>query len=780
MNKTYRLDFRMRTALVLSAAVLVTCLIVFNEFIFGERIFAFYDIGSDTSQQYLPQILTVVRKLREGDLTLWDAENGFGVNMNMLTITNPFFWIIFLTGFLCGEKAVFPAMIWLYIGEIIAAGLAAYLFLSLFRLSERAKCLAAYMYAFNGFMLVWGQHYQFAAVPVLLMLELFFIERCIRAPRKWKALTLMTTLVVINSMYTAYMILLFGGVYVVVRVFLGRLRGFFRYVGDVFHLAWVMGLGVGIGFITLLPNISAILSVSSRLASEATLMERLIGYRYPIDYYQALVGRMFMTTAKGISSYRGYLNYYEDPNLFLSTLSVILLAQYVFLVPDISRGLQRGDGKIPARTLAKRIFVQYLLLLVFAFSAGFPTVGTVMNGFTAPFSRYFFLFMPYMTLICAAVLTEIFRRKRVSIPGLLLAGAGIAGVYVRYIFMPDAQNPWYVPVFHLAGGLVMCVLVLSLRLKKEKTPQRVLAVLLGMILMMNVGVEAISNFRNRETVMKDGEYFERLYDGDTEKALQYLKETDDEYYRVEKTYGATLCMDSLVQGYHTVSTYNSTQNANIQNFIREDWPGILYADINHYMYILGCANQNEAELVGIKYVLSESEDAGIPGMEKMKTFGRITVYRDPTVKNIASFYPASVVEPTYGIDANGFTGTAFVRYSDRNASAEISLKDRVRDDRIEGTVTAPEDGLLLIAIPFEHGWDVYVDGVETEQRKVEHGFIGVELRAGEHQISVRYLCPGLVKGAAISAFSIVLFVLFIFLERLMAGRRSEKEKNPAV
>ena len=279
MGKTNHPNFRFKTALVLSAAVLITCLIVFNEFIFGNRVFAFYDIGSDTSQQYLPQILTVVRKLRGGDISLWDAENGFGVNMNMLTITNPFFAVIFLIGVLFGENAVFTSMIWLYVAEIICAGLAAYLFLSAFRLSERAKCMASYMYAFNGFMLVWGQHYQFAAVPVLLMLELFFIERCIRSPRKWKALTLMTAIVVINSMYTAYMSLLFGGVYVVVRVFLGRLRGFFRYVRDVFHLAWVMGLGVGIAFITLLPNIAAILSVSSRLASEATLMERLFGYR---------------------------------------------------------------------------------------------------------------------------------------------------------------------------------------------------------------------------------------------------------------------------------------------------------------------------------------------------------------------------------------------------------------------------------------------------------------------------------------------------------------------
>ena len=53
-------------------------------------------------------------------------------------------------------------------------------------------------------------------------------------------------------------------------------------------------------------------------------------------------------------------------------------------------------------------------------------------------------------------------------------------------------------------------------------------------------------------------YFGELYDRNIQQALNYLRATDPEFYRVEKSYvGATDCMDALAQEYRGVSTYNS-------------------------------------------------------------------------------------------------------------------------------------------------------------------------------------------------------------------------------
>jgi hypothetical protein len=93
------------------------------------------------------------------------------------------------------------------------------------------------------------------------------------------------------------------------------------------------------------------------------------------------------------------------------------------------------------------------------------------------------------------------------------------------------------------------------------------------------------------------------------------------------------------------------------------------------------------------------------------------------------------------------------------------MKDSGKDSRIDGDVTVIQQGVLFIAIPFENGWSVYVDGEKEEMLKANEGFIGVELEAGVHEISLRYMCPGLIKGIVVTVFSIILFILFCVLIR---------------
>ena len=63
-------------------------------------------------------------------------------------------------------------------------------------------------------------------------------------------------------------------------------------------------------------------------------------------------------------------------------------------------------------------------------------------------------------------------------------------------------------------------------------------------------------------------YYRELYSQDVQDTLAYLKETDPEFYRVEKDYSAgTISMDSLAQNYRGISTYNSVMNGNIKGTV---------------------------------------------------------------------------------------------------------------------------------------------------------------------------------------------------------------------
>ncbi len=84
--------------------------------------------------------------------------------------------------------------------------------------------------------------------------------------------------------------------------------------------------------------------------------------------------------------------------------------------------------------------------------------------------------------------------------------------------------------------------------------------------------------------------------------------------------------------------------------------------------------------------------------------------------------------------------------------------DVFSDTKIEGHIDVKKAGNLLLSIPKEDGFTVYVDGVETESRAFMDSLMEVPLSKGRHRITLRYQTEGLKEGAALSAGSLALFL----------------------
>ena len=67
------------------------------------------------------------------------------------------------------------------------------------------------------------------------------------------------------------------------------------------------------------------------------------------------------------------------------------------------------------------------------------------------------------------------------------------------------------------------------------------------------------------------------------------------------------------------------------------------------------------------------------------------------------------------------------------------------DEYVKGIANS-DGGMLVTSIPFSNGWTVLVDGEEVEKEKVNVGFIGVPLEAGEQVIEFVYATPFLKVG----------------------------------
>lgn len=96
--------------------------------------------------------------------------------------------------------------------------------------------------------------------------------------------------------------------------------------------------------------------------------------------------------------------------------------------------------------------------------------------------------------------------------------------------------------------------------------------------------------------------------------------------------------------------------------------------------------------------------------------------------------------------------------------------DSWTDTRVEGHIEVSQAGRLLLSIPYEEGWTLYVDGEKTEIEAFDEALISVELDEGYHEISLIYRTPGLMLGAAVSMGCVLLFV-FSMLWRMHKRKR---------
>lgn len=95
------------------------------------------------------------------------------------------------------------------------------------------------------------------------------------------------------------------------------------------------------------------------------------------------------------------------------------------------------------------------------------------------------------------------------------------------------------------------------------------------------------------------------------------------------------------------------------------------------------------------------------------------------------------------------------------------------DTSIDGTITVTEDGLFLLSIPYDPGWTLYVDGVETELSAFKDALLSTSLSAGTHQISLRYYPEGLTTGAMITAAAIIILLILFFISK---SKKQNKRK----
>ena len=129
---------------------------------------------------------------------------------------------------------------------------------------------------------------------------------------------------------------------------------------------------------------------------------------------------------------------------------------------------------------------------------------------------------------------------------------------------------------------------------------------------------------------------------------------------------------------------------------------------------------------------------------------------------------------------------SFIYYIDTEALAEVFgriqenqliIDEDYKEDDIRGTLkTSDDDQVIMTTIPYDKGWQVYVDGEQVETFEVLDALVAFRVDdAGEHAIRFVYRSSAFKVGIIITIVSIAGFVLIIIFERKL--RKIKLVKN---
>jgi uncharacterized membrane protein YfhO len=84
---------------------------------------------------------------------------------------------------------------------------------------------------------------------------------------------------------------------------------------------------------------------------------------------------------------------------------------------------------------------------------------------------------------------------------------------------------------------------------------------------------------------------------------------------------------------------------------------------------------------------------------------------------------------------------------------------------IKGTIKNVENEAIYTSIPYDEGWNVYIDGEKISTYKIGNALLGFDLQKGEHTIELKYMIPKIKISLIFSIFSFFCLLLSLLIKK---------------
>ena len=120
-------------------------------------------------------------------------------------------------------------------------------------------------------------------------------------------------------------------------------------------------------------------------------------------------------------------------------------------------------------------------------------------------------------------------------------------------------------------------------------------------------------------------------------------------------------------------------------------------------------------------------------------------------------------------------GHSMGNYAERSDKlrANVLKDENVGVDEISGNVSFEKDMLLYLSVPYSAGWEAFVDGVPARLYRANYMYSAIDVKAGEHDILLKYHTPYLKEGSVASCAGFIIFAAFTFIN----SKKRKEVKN---
>ena len=758
--------------LILICIVLGISCVLFNKFIFGNYVFVYNerDVSQDCIAGLYPYIYHIYNN-KEG-FSWWSFNSGLGNNMfpTLLTycFTDPFtfigaiFWNPIENGF-----------IYTHILKLLCISLVFYKFILLVTQNRYSALVTSILMAFCGFLMLNGQHYYFVNKVLYFILLIYAIE--IFLVKNNKTLLFFVLLLNLFDVYFFYQNVFFVFVYLI-------FRSVYHNYSFKFHFNKVVQISI-IGFIALLvssflllPYVH-VLASGPRVSTNKIELSKMIFSLNPKEFYFNLIGRFFSNNLSGNG-----LNYFSEfmiiPQIFSGLITILVLPQ-MFKIPN------------------KNHRYAFILLFIFSFtSLILPFFAYLFTAFQELYFRWtygivFFNLLIFAYLIKSTLVNHFLNKKiliitYISLITILLLfwiyfrrneGEWIWINNVKGLYLTHNSNLKYV-VLRILIYLSIYTFLLTL-IKKYK-----LTICLFLIFLVSseIVLENYSFFYNRRIVVKNN----NRYENTSKEAINYIKSIDQsKFYRIEKNYlsigNGFEFNDALVHDYYGLKTYNSYNNKEYLQFCKvlnlvpqKHWANLLpswrFDLYNRYKLL---------NLFSVKYLLSKKEikDSNLKFYSKRKD---IYIYKNLKTLPFGFTYSKVIARNTFNKLNNDqkdsivnsdlvLEKNTFLKYSKRfNKQYKRNYFKIIKfsNSNIIGSIDSKVSSLLFFSIPYDKGWEIFINGKKTNYIKANIGFIVVPINKGQHKVELKYTPPLFKEGLWISLSTILGILIFFIIKKM--------------